>query len=152
MDTAKTLYDKLCGAAKELLDEVLPLIKKGNIPRQKQDLKKGSYYGGRRPEDGRIDWKKSADEIYNLIRGVTQPYPGAFAFLDNDEKVVIWWAQPAVMKKDVLSGKLVITDKEVLVRTAKNAIKLLDIEIGGKRLKGEQISNYFKDGKVKQLK
>jgi UDP-4-amino-4-deoxy-L-arabinose formyltransferase/UDP-glucuronic acid dehydrogenase (UDP-4-keto-hexauronic acid decarboxylating) len=152
LDTAKTLYDKLCGAAKELLDEVLPLIKKGNIPRQKQDLKKGSYYGGRRPEDGRIDWKKSADEIYNLIRGVTQPYPGAFAFLDNDEKVVIWWAQPAVMKKDVLSGKLVITDKEVLVRTAKNAIKLLDIEIGGKRLKGEQISNYFKDGKVKQLK
>ena len=68
-DTAKTLYDKLCGAAKELLDEVLPLIKKGQIPRQKQDLKQGSYYGGRRPEDGRIDWKKSADEIYNLIRG-----------------------------------------------------------------------------------
>ena len=152
LDTAKTLYDKLCGAAKELLDKVLPLIKEGKIPRQKQNLKEGSYYGGRRPEDGRIDWNKSADEIYNLIRGVTKPYPGAFAFLDNDQKVIIWWAQPAVMKEAALQGKLVITDKEVLVRTDKNAIKLLDIEIEGKRFKGEQISNYFKNGKVNQLK
>jgi len=67
----------------------LPLIKKEQIPRQKQDLKAGSYYGGRRPEDGHIDWNKSAGEIYNLIRGVTDPYPGAFAFLDNGDKIII---------------------------------------------------------------
>ena len=151
-DTAKTLYDKLCEAAKELLDEVLPLIKKGQIPRQKQDLKEGSYYGGRRPEDGRIDWKKSADEIYNLIRAVTEPYPGAFALLDNDEKIIIWWAEPVVSEEAVIPGKLIITDKEVLVQTGKNAIKLLDIEIKGKRLKGEQINSYFKNGKVTELK
>ena len=137
-DTAKTLYDRLCGAAKELLDEMLPLIKKGQIPRQTQDLKQGSYYGGRRPEDGRIDWTKSADEIYNLIRAVTEPYPGAFAFLDNDEKIIIWWAEP-VMTKDATPGKLIFTNKEALVQTDKNAIKLMDIEIQGKRLKGEQI-------------
>lgn len=151
-DTAKTLYDKLCKAAKELLDELLPLIKGEKIPRQKQNLKKGSYYGGRRPEDGRIDWKKSADEIYNLIRGVTEPYPGAFAFSDNDEKIIIWRAEPAVMKEAAIPGKLVITDKEVLVRAGKNAIKLLDIEIQGKRLRGGQINSYFKKEKVKKLK
>ena len=154
-DTAKTLYDKLCGAAKDLLDEVLPLIKRGQIPRQKQDLKVGSYYGGRRPEDGRIDWNKSAAEIYNLIRAVTEPYPGAFALLDNDEKITIWWAQPdqpVVSKEAVIPGKLVITNKEVLVQTGENAIKLLDIEIKGKRLKGEQIHRYFKNRKVTELK
>jgi UDP-4-amino-4-deoxy-L-arabinose formyltransferase/UDP-glucuronic acid dehydrogenase (UDP-4-keto-hexauronic acid decarboxylating) len=151
-DTAKTLYDKLCGAAKELLDEVLPLIKKGEIPRRKQDLKAGSYYGGRRPEDGRIDWSKSADEIYNLIRAVTEPYPGAFALLDNDEKIIIWWAEPVVSEEAVIPGELVITNKEVLVQTGKNAIKLLDIEINGCRLKGEQIHRYFKNGKVTELK
>jgi len=150
-DTAKTLYDKLCRAAKELLDEVLPLVKKGQIPRQKQDLSRGSYYGGRRPEDGRIDWKKSADEIFNLIRGVTEPYPGAFAFLDNDEKIIIWWAEPAIAK-EAEPGQLIITDKEALVQTDKNAIKLLNIEIQGRRLKGEQIYNYFRNGKVEQLK
>jgi len=105
-DTAKTLYDKLCGAAKELLDEVLPVIKKGQIPRQKQNLEEGSYYGGRRPEDGRIDWNKSAAEIYNLIRGVTEPYPGAYALFENDEKIIIWWAEPSLpkMMKKLLSG------------------------------------------------
>ncbi len=151
-DTAKTLYDKLCGAAKDLLDELLPLIMKGLIPRRKQDLKAGSYYGGRRPGDGRIDWNKSADEIYNLIRAVTEPYPGAFALLDNDEKIIIWWAQPAVSEEAVIPGKLVITNKEVLVQTGKNAIKLRDVEIKGKCLKGEQIHSYFKNGKVTELK
>ena len=152
LDTAKTLYDKLCRAAKELLNELMPLIKSGQIPRQKQDLKAGSYYGGRRPEDGRIDWNKSADEIYNLIRAVTEPYPGAFALLDNDEKITIWWAQPVVLDKAVIPGKLVITNKEVLVQTGENAIKLLDIEVKEKRLRGEQINSYLKNGKVKVLK
>ncbi|MDD5344409.1 MAG: formyltransferase [Smithella sp.] len=151
-DTAKTLYDKLCGAAKDLLDETLPLIKKGQIPRQKQDLSQGSYYGGRRPEDGRIDWKKSAGEIYNLIRGVTEPYPGAFAFLDKDEKIIIWWGEAVVSKEVFMPGKLIITDKEILVQTGKNAIKFLDIEVKGKRLRGEQINNYFENEKVKELK
>ena len=152
LDTAKTLYDKLCRAAKELLDELLPLIKSNQIQRRKQNLAEGSYYGGRHPEDGRINWKKSAEEIYNLIRGVTDPYPGAFAFLDNDKKIIIWWAQPVVSKEAVIPGKLIIANKEVLVQTGKNAIKLLDIEANGKRFKGEQIQSYFKNGKVKVLK
>jgi len=151
-DTAKTLYDKLCGAAKELLDEVLPLIKKDQIPRQRQNLSQGSYYGGRRPEDGRIDWNKSSDEIYNLIRAVTEPYPGAFALSDNDERIIIWWAEPVVSNEAFMPGKLIITDKEILVQTGKNAIKLLDIEVKGKRLRGEQINSYLKNEKVKILK
>ncbi|KUG24120.1 hypothetical protein ASZ90_006086 [hydrocarbon metagenome] len=150
-DTAKTLYDKLCIAAEKLLDEVLPLIKKEQIPQQKQNLRQGSYYGGRRPEDGRIDWKKSANEIYNLIRGVTDPYPGAFAFLDNGDKIIIWWGE-TTNTKETASGKLNITEKEVLVQTGENAIKLIEVEINGKRLKGKQINNYFKDGKVLELR
>jgi UDP-4-amino-4-deoxy-L-arabinose formyltransferase/UDP-glucuronic acid dehydrogenase (UDP-4-keto-hexauronic acid decarboxylating) len=151
-DTAKTLYDKLCGAAKELLDEVLPVIKKDQIPRQKQNLEEGSYYGGRRPEDGRIDWNKSAAEIYNLIRGVTEPYPGAYALFENDEKIIIWWAEPAAFENAATPGALIISDKEVLVQTGKNAIKFFDIEIKGKRLKGLQINSYLENEKVKLLK
>ena len=150
-DTAKSLYGKLCAAAGELLDDVLPLIKKEQIPRLKQNLKDGSYFGGRRPEDGKIGWQKSADEIYNLIRGVTEPYPGAFALTDDDKKIIIWWAEKAMAKEDA-PGKLIVRDKEVLVQAGKNAIKLLDIEVGGRRLKGDQIHNYFKNGKVQRLK
>ncbi len=56
-DTAFTLYGKLCDAAGMLLDELLPLMKIGQAPRIPQDLSRGSYFGGRRPEDGRIDWR-----------------------------------------------------------------------------------------------
>ena len=80
-DTAQTLFNKLLLKAEMLLHEILPLIKAGSAPRIKQDLNQGSYFGRRRPEDGRIDWQWSALQIYNLIRGVTRPYPGAFTYL-----------------------------------------------------------------------
>lgn len=150
-DTAKTLYDKLCRAAKELLDELLPLIKKGQIPRQKQDLKAGSYYGGRRPEDGRIDWNKSAQDIYNLIRGVTEPYPGAFAILENAEKLIIWWAEPVKSNISKVAGEVEIGAEKIRVHTGKDAINLIDIEVQGRRIKGSQISEYFQKGKVTRL-
>jgi methionyl-tRNA formyltransferase len=150
-DTAKTLYDKLCGAAKELLDELLPLIKIGQIPRQKQNLQEGSYFGGRRPEDGRIDWNNTAAEIYNLIRGVTKPYPGAYALMENNEKVIIWWGEPQEFNKSKSVGSVEIGTQDVLVQTGKNAIKLLEIEIEGKIYTGLQIVEYFRQGKVTKL-
>lgn len=151
-DTAKTLYDKLCIAAALLLDELLPRMKSGDIPHNKQNLAAGSYFGGRKPEDGRIDWNKSATEIYNLIRGVTMPYPGAFAFLENSEKVIIWWGESEERHSKELPGTVKIRQKVVLVQTGKNAISLKDIEVAGKRICGDEISNYFRDGKVSGLK
>jgi len=86
-----------------------------------------------------------------LIRGVTDPYPGAFAFLDNGDKIIIWWAESVIANKGI-PGELIIKDKEVLVQTGENAIKLLNIEINGKRLKGEQINDYLRNGKVRELR
>jgi methionyl-tRNA formyltransferase len=57
------------------------------------NLSEGNYCGGRKPADGLIDWTKSAVQIYNLIRGVTHPYPGAFTYLGG-KKVIIWQAWP----------------------------------------------------------
>lgn len=151
-DTAETLYGKLCRNASLLLDELLPQIKAHQIPRVKQDLAAGSYFGGRRPEDGRIDWNKSAAEIYNLIRAVTRPYPGAYGLLENDEKMIIWWGEPAEGSPEGIPGKIDIRDEEVLVQTGKNALKLMDIEVAGKCIGGREIIDYFKDGKVTSLK
>jgi methionyl-tRNA formyltransferase len=151
-DTAKTLYDKLCRQSSLLLDELLPLIKTGRIPRSRQNLAAGSYFGGRKPEDGRIDWNKSAAEIYNLIRAVTEPYPGAWALSENNEKIAIWWGEPEEGADNEIPGAVNIIGEEVLVQTGKSAIKLTDIEVAGKRIGGGKISNYFRDGKVKSLK
>ncbi|KAF0159791.1 MAG: methionyl-tRNA formyltransferase [Syntrophaceae bacterium] len=151
-DTARTLYDKLCEAAGFLLNDLLPVIKTGQIPRRKQNLAQGSYYGGRRPEDGRIDWTGSAHEIYNLIRAVTTPYPGAYSLTENDEKIIIWWAKPAALCFGSKPGDVDISGQDVLVKTGKDAIRLLNVEIDGKSMKNLQISEYFKTGKVIKLK
>ena len=92
-DTAITLFGKMESAASRLLDDLLPRIAGGDIPRRANDLARGSYFGGRRPEDGRIDWSRPALEIYNLVRAVTRPYPGAFAELSG-ERLTVWWAVP----------------------------------------------------------
>lgn len=151
-DTARTLYDKLCEAAGLLLDDFLPIIKTGTMPRRKQNLAEGSYYGGRRPEDGRIDWSQSASEIYNLIRAVTDPYPGAFALLENDEKIIIWWAKPETLDIGNTPGDVEIFDQDILVKTGNGAIRLLNVENDGKRMKDSQISEYFRTRKVIKLK
>jgi len=150
-DTARTLYDKLCAAAGQLLNDLLPVIKTGQIPRTEQNLAAGSYYGGRRPEDGRIDWTKSALEIYNLIRAVTDPYPGAFSLQENDEKIMIWRGLPAASSSGDRPGDVKICGDDVLVKAGDGAIRLLDVEGQGRRMSNAEVSEYFKTRKVIRL-
>jgi methionyl-tRNA formyltransferase len=60
----------------------------GQIPQHPNVLANGSYFGGRKPEDGRIDWSKPAQQVYNLVRAVAPPYPGAFTDAGSDRYVV----------------------------------------------------------------
>ncbi len=88
-DTALTLYRKLVPLGAEIMREYHPLIVTGRAPRTKQDLSHGSYFGRRRPADGRIDWRWPARRIFNLVRAVTHPYPGAFCFAAG-KKLFVW--------------------------------------------------------------
>ena len=76
-DTASEVLDKVTVAAELALHGVLPALIKGTAPRVAQDLTKGRQFGGRRPEDGTIDWKRDAAGIHDLVRAVAPPYPGA---------------------------------------------------------------------------
>ncbi len=144
-DTARTLYQKLCVTGKELLEEVLPLIQKGTAPRLAQDLRQGSYFGGRRPEDGKIDWNWPVMQIYNLIRAVTEPYPGAFTLLPEGEKLLIWWAVPEKGNgSERPPGALEFEQGNVYVRASDGRLKLLDIEAGKDRMKGDHIFGFFR--------
>jgi methionyl-tRNA formyltransferase len=80
-DTALDVFNKVCEAAGNVLEQALPGLIDGTAKIIPQDLEKGSYYGGRRPDDGRIDWSKSALQVHNLVRGVAPPYPGAFTHI-----------------------------------------------------------------------
>ncbi len=82
-DTALDVFVKVTAAAEATLHGALPLLVAGNAPRFQQDLGKGSYFGGRKPKDGEIDWMQSAGSIHNLVRAVAPPYPGASTTLDG---------------------------------------------------------------------
>ena len=77
-DTAQAVFQKVACATEQLLLRCVPLLLEGRAQETELDLSAGSYFGGRRPEDGRIDWQQTAGEIHNLIRAVAPPYPGAF--------------------------------------------------------------------------
>ncbi|MCH7873509.1 MAG: hypothetical protein IID33_17565, partial [Planctomycetes bacterium] len=75
----------------EVILELAPAIKSGTLTRTPQDHAQATYYPKRTPADGLIDWSKSTDDVYRLIRAAGRPYPGAFSFLP-DTKVTIWRA------------------------------------------------------------
>lgn len=77
-DTAHAVFQKVVCASERLLLRAVPDMLAGSHRETPLDLTAGSYFGGRRPEDGRIDWSRPALEIHNLIRAVAPPYPGAF--------------------------------------------------------------------------
>jgi methionyl-tRNA formyltransferase len=87
-DTAFEVFGKVTVAAEQTLWRVLPALLAGTAPRIHNDLSKGGYFGGRTPEDGRIDWSKPARQVYNLHRAVAPPYPGAFTELDGHTYVI----------------------------------------------------------------
>jgi len=78
-DTAFDVFQKVTVAAEVALDRALPSIVDGTVKLIQQNLSVGSYFSGRKAEDGRINWQQSATQIHNLIRAVAPPYPGAFA-------------------------------------------------------------------------
>jgi methionyl-tRNA formyltransferase len=76
-DTAREVFDKVTVAAEICLDEALPALVDGTVTLRANDVASGSYFRGRRPEDGRIDWMHTARAIHDLVRAVAPPYPGA---------------------------------------------------------------------------
>ena len=78
-DTARHVFDKVTVAAEIVLARAAPRLIAGTARFTPQDLSRGRYFGGRKPEDGRIPIAASAKQIHDLVRAVAPPdYPGAF--------------------------------------------------------------------------
>lgn len=86
-ETATDVFEKVTQAAVAVINEVLPHLIEGNVPRKPNDLSKGSYFGGRKPADGQIHWDQTAKQVHDLVRAVAPPYPGAFT--DHQGKKMI---------------------------------------------------------------
>jgi len=82
-DTALDVFSKITCASEQVLMRSLPALMAGQHHETALDLAAGSYFGGRNPEQGRIDWQAPAQQIHNLIRALAPPYPPAFFDIDG---------------------------------------------------------------------
>ena len=94
-ETAREVFDKVTLAARTVLERQLDNLIAGRAPRRPQDESAAQYFGGRNAEDGRIDWSRDGRSIFNLIRAVTRPYPGAHT-QSGAMRLTIWWAKPVL--------------------------------------------------------
>jgi methionyl-tRNA formyltransferase len=114
-DTALVVQRRVTMAAVQVLERQIDKIKRRDTDRRAQDPSKASYFGGRKPEDGKIDWSKSAKEIHNLVRAVTHPFPGAFADVGG-VKTYIWESRLTNRSKpEEKPGSTLIAGEEIFV-------------------------------------
>ncbi len=88
-DTALEVSLRLAEAAQQVLHRTLPRLIAGTADAQPLDLAHGSYFGRRRPEDGRIDWHRGARAVHDLVRAVAAPFPGAFTEVNGCRLAVL---------------------------------------------------------------
>jgi methionyl-tRNA formyltransferase len=133
-DSAREVFDKVTVAAECTLDRVMPALLAGIAPRTPLDLTRGSYFGGRKPDDGRIDWTRSATVIHDLVRAVAPPYPGAF-FDVNGRRVRVLRSRVLEMGSGPQPPALVVDGASCVARCGGGgALRLLDVELEGRRV------------------
>lgn len=149
-DTAQQVFDKVLVAAEIVLHRTLPALIAGNAPRTPMNLKAGSYFGGRKAEDGRIVWTQSAQQIHNLVRAVTQPYPGAFSDLPQGRLTV--WRTQCLNERNVGAPALFVRAGNLLARGGDGGLlRILSAQLGEQPLTVENLKQYLGDNEITLL-
>ena len=117
-DTCQTVYEKAGQAYVEMLCENLPLFEQGTVPRKHNVSRSYPCYPGRKPEDGLIDFQRPTLDVYNWIRALTRPYPGAFFYRGN-QKIIVWKA--SIIKTE--------SENNIIMPTSDGSITITEFEI-----------------------
>ncbi|MEK7616888.1 MAG: methionyl-tRNA formyltransferase [Patescibacteria group bacterium] len=146
-DTGFTLYQKTKTASVEILIDYLEDIKRGSASRIKQNEKEATYTCFRTPDDGEIFWTRPAKDIYNLIRALSDPYPGAFTIYEG-RKIIIQKASFTDSPRNFVGripGRVVAVGQGwVEVLTGDGSLKIEEIEVEGKKLPASKIFSSIK--------
>jgi methionyl-tRNA formyltransferase len=124
-DPVGTVMARIRDAALTVLARQLENLLRGTAPRSPQDHARATSFGRRRPEDGRIDWQRPAREIFNLVRAVTRPFPGAFADFEPERRLMVWWARPLV---GAAAPGRILSSAPLRIGTADGCLEVLDAE------------------------
>lgn len=131
-DTAGQAFRKVLPCARRVLERQIDALLAGTAKETPQDDSQATYFGGRTPEDGRINWKQTSTQIFNLIRAVADPYPGAFTDV-GPARLMVWWAEPdmpATHNRRSRPGEI-LSASPLVVATADGALELTRTEWRG---------------------
>lgn len=106
LDTISTVFDKVSQVNRELVKLLITSILDGTLQRIPQNEQFTRHYRARKPEDGLIDWNMTNIEIYNLVRALVPPWPGAF-FCKDGEKIIINEACPVSFTNSEQPGTVI---------------------------------------------
>ncbi|GKW44920.1 methionyl-tRNA formyltransferase [Planococcus sp. NCCP-2050] len=144
-DHTGSMFEKLSAAGTQLLKETLPSIVEGTNKRIPQDEEKVTFARNISREQERIDWSKSAQAIYNQVRGL-HPWPVAYTTF-KDANMKIWWTEEADSSKTGKPGEVVeLTDEAILVQTGEGILALTELQPAGKKRMSAQ--DYLKGPKI----
>ncbi|MGM9551198.1 MAG: methionyl-tRNA formyltransferase [Clostridia bacterium] len=144
-DTAETLHDKLALLGADVLIQTIERFKKGDFSSEKQDDSKATYAHMLTKAEGEIDWNKTSDEIYNLIRGMDS-WPMAYTYLG--EKRFVPYKTEKVSGTGKI-GEIINVNNEGITVAAKNgAIKIKEVKFDGK--KRMSVKDYLVGNKIEK--
>jgi len=121
-DDCNTIYKKSAQAGSDLITEYLPRIENGTAPRVHNPSATYPAYPTRTPKDGLIDFNRSALDVYNFIRALTKPYPGAFYFNEEGYKIIVW-------KIEIVFDDSRLQQDDIICNTLDNKIKVIKYEV-----------------------
>ncbi|MBT2581892.1 methionyl-tRNA formyltransferase [Planococcus sp. ISL-109] len=131
-DHTGSMFEKLSAAGMELLKETLPSIIDGTNARIPQDEERVSFARNISRDQERLDWNKSARDLYNQVRGL-HPWPVAFTSLDRTN-VKIWRAEIADSVKTAEPGEVLeLTEDAIIVQTGEGALAIKELQPAGKK-------------------
>jgi len=148
-ELAVDVFRKVTGAAERVVERSLPKLIDGSAVLRAQDLSKGSYFGGRRPEDGRIDWSAPGKQAHDLVRAVAPPYPGAFTEVEG-KRLRVLRTRRCAEKSDVRASAFLYTkDGRCYAACADGEVlEFLEVELDGRPLSAQEFAERIGDRKV----
>lgn len=128
-DSALDVTRKVAAAARLLVERNIVAIADGTAPRTPQDERKATTFGRRTPADGLVSWSWDATRIYNLVRAVTHPFPGAFTSF-RGHKLFLWRVLPWDGNGHAAPGT-VLSDAPLTIAAGRGRIEVLHSEWEG---------------------
>lgn len=120
-DPIAVVMEHVTQAYLTLLERNLHPLLDGTAPRRAQDHTRATYTCKRLPEDNRIDWTASSEQVYNLIRAVSRPYSGAYTYLAG-KRLIVWSAR----RIDSMQYVGIVPGRVAGVRPGEGALVLAD--------------------------